>query len=293
MSKRGLPGDFKLRHDAHYVEQLAARSSGAPIGRLIPIERLEPNPTQPRVEIGDLADLVESIKAVGVLEPILVRPAEIGGRFMIISGERRYRASLQAGLKEMPCIEMNVDDRTVAEIALIENLQRKDLTPFEEAEGLEALATRYGYTHEQIATRIGKSRSSITEALSIATLPAEVKDVCRRADISSKSLLLQVVRLKDPVKMLEFVERIGRQGMTRDEARAARKPAASTRPRPYEFKFQPSTKEFSISLRFRRSAVSDSELAGALRSALAEVEARLETAGGAADAGEGSSETRS
>jgi len=274
VSKRGLPTDFKLRHDSHYVEQLAARSPGAPIGRLIPIDRLEPNPNQPRVEIGDLSELVDSIRAVGVLEPILVRPAEIGGRFMIISGERRYRASLQAGLKEMPCIEMDVDDRMVAEIALIENLQRKDLTAFEEAEGLEALATRFHYTHEMIAQRVGKSRSSITEALSIATLPAEVKEQCRRADISSKSMLLQIVRLKDPALMLAFVERVRRQGMTRDEARAARKPESS-RPRPFEFRFQPASKEFSISMRFRRSAVSDEELAGALRSALADVERRL------------------
>jgi ParB family chromosome partitioning protein len=278
VSKRGLPTDFKLRHDSHYVEQLAARSSGAPIGRLIPIDRLEPNPSQPRVEIGDLTELVDSIRAVGVLEPILVRPAEIGGRVMIISGERRYRASLQAGLKEMPCIEMDVDDRMVAEIALIENLQRKDLTAFEEAEGLEALATRFHYTHEMIAQRVGKSRSSITEALSIATLPAEVKEQCRRADISSKSMLLQIVRLKDAALMLEFVERVRRQGMTRDEARAARKPESS-RPRPFEFRFQPTSKEFSISMRFRRSAVSDDELAGALRSALAEVERRLRGAG--------------
>jgi ParB family chromosome partitioning protein len=274
VSKRGLPTDFKLRHDAHYVEQLAARSSGAPIGRLIPIDRLAPNPGQPRVEIGDLTELVDSIKAVGVLEPILVRPAEIGGRFMIISGERRYRASLQAGLKEMPCIEMDVDDRTVAEIGLIENLQRKDLTAFEEAEGLEALATRFGYTHELIAQRVGKSRSSITEALSIATLPADVKDLCRRADMTSKSMLLQVVRLKNAALMRDFVERVRRQGMTRDEARAARKPGPG-RPKPFEFRFQPSTKEFSISMRFRRSEVSDDDLAAALRAALAQVEARL------------------
>lgn len=284
MSKRGLPTDFKLRHDSHYVEQLAARSSGAPVGRLIPIDRLEPNPGQPRVEIGDLTELVASIKSVGVLEPILVRPAEIGGRFMIISGERRYRASLAAGLKEMPCIEMDVDDRTVAEIALIENLQRKDLTAFEEAEGLEALAGRFGYTHEEIARRIGKSRSSITEALSIATLPADVKEQCRRADISSKSMLLQIVRLKEPDLMREFIDRVRRQGMTRDEARAARKPAGG-RPKPFEFRFQPTSKEFQISMRFRRSTVSDEDLAGALRAALAEVEARIEQgSSGSADA---------
>lgn len=265
MSKRGLPTDFKLRHDKHYVEQLAARSSGAPIGRMIPIDRLEANPLQPRVEFGDLSELVESIRSVGVLEPLLVRPAEIGGRFMIISGERRYRASLQAGLHEVPCIEMNVDDRAVAEIALIENLQRKDLTAFEEAEGLEALATRFGYTHEEIAQRVGKSRSSITEALSIATLPVEIKELCRRADISSKSMLLQVVRQKDVAAMRAFVERVRLQGLTRDEARAARK-APAARPRPYEFRFQPEGREFTLNLKFRKTQVSRSELARTLRS---------------------------
>jgi ParB family chromosome partitioning protein len=264
VSKRGLPTDFKLRHDKHYVEILAARTSGAPIGRMVPIDRLEPNPGQPRVEIGDLGDLVESIRAVGVLEPLLVRPAEIGGRFMIISGERRYRASLQAGLHELPCIEMNVDDRAVAEISLIENLQRKDLTAFEEAEGLEALATRFGYTHEEIAARIGKSRSSITEALSIATLPGEVKDLCRRADITSKSMLLQVVRQKTPEAMLEFVARIRREGLTRDGARAARK-APSARPKPFEYRFQPDTREFTLNIRFRRTQVSRADLATTLR----------------------------
>ncbi|HEY7910958.1 MAG TPA: ParB/RepB/Spo0J family partition protein, partial [Blastocatellia bacterium] len=161
---------------------------------MIPIEKLAPNPGQPRVEIGDLSDLIASIREKGVLEPILVRPSDVGGRFMIISGERRYRASLEVGLKEMPCIEMDVDDRAVAEISLIENLQRKDLTPFEEADGLQALAQRFGYTHEEIAKKIGKSRTSITESLSLTNIPPAVRDLCRRADIASKSMLLQVVR---------------------------------------------------------------------------------------------------
>src|SRR6476660_2935190 len=123
---------------------------------MIPIDKLAPNPNQPRVEIGDLSELVSSIKEKGVLEPLLVRPSDVGGRFMIISGERRYRASLEAGLAELPCIELDVDERDVAEISLIENLQRKDLTAFEEADGLQALAVRFGYTHEQISKKIGK-----------------------------------------------------------------------------------------------------------------------------------------
>jgi ParB family chromosome partitioning protein len=266
VSKRGLPTDFKLRHDSHYVEQLAARSSGAPIGRLIPIDRLEPNPNQPRVEIGDLSDLVDSIRAVGVLEPILVRPAEIGGRFMIISGERRYRASLQAGLKEMPCIEMDVDDRMVAEIALIENLQRKDLTPFEESEALHGLAESCGYTHEDLARRLGKSRTSVTESLALNAMPHEVRNLCRLADISSKSLLLQVVRQDTPEKMTALVEKIASGGTsaTRQQLRdAVAKPKAG-RPKHYVFAYRPPTKAFNLKISFAKSRASRDEVIDAL-----------------------------
>src|SRR5438034_6038488 len=116
-----------MRHDAHYVEELT-QSTTTHVGRMIPIEKLDPNPDQPRTEIGDLTELTASIKEKGVLEPLLVRPSRLNGRWMIIAGERRWRASREAGLREVPCIEMEVDDRGVAEIALIENMQRKDLT---------------------------------------------------------------------------------------------------------------------------------------------------------------------
>src|SRR5437899_5157084 len=168
-----------MRHDAHYVEELT-QIGPSNVGRLIPIDKLDPNPDQPRTEIGDLTELTASIREKGVLEPLLVKPTM--GRWMIIAGERRWRSAKDAGLTELPCIEMDVDDRAVAEIALIENMQRKDLTPFEEAEGLMVLVERFGYTHEEVARKIGKSRSSVTEALTIATLPAEVKEQCRRAD---------------------------------------------------------------------------------------------------------------
>jgi ParB family chromosome partitioning protein len=255
-----------MRHDRHYVEELASRS-GAPIGRMISIERLEPNPQQPRIEIGDLTDLIASIREKGVLEPLLVRPSEVGGRFMIISGERRYRAAREAGLRELPCIEMEVDDRAVAEIALIENLQRKDLTPFEEAEGLMVLAERFGYTHEEVARKIGKSRSSVTEALSIAAMPAEIREACRRADIGSKSLLLQVARQPSEEAMRGFVKRIVEQGMTRDEARRARRQKHS-RPQPYIHRYQAPNHDYILELRFRRSSVSQDEVALALEQAL-------------------------
>jgi ParB family chromosome partitioning protein len=270
VSKRGLPTNFKLRHDAHYVELLTSKG-GAPIGRMIPIDKLAPNPGQPRVEIGDLSELTISIKSKGVLEPLLVRPSDVGGRFMIISGERRYRASLAAGLTELPCIEMDVDDRDVAEISLIENLQRKDLTPFEEADGLQALADRFGYTHEQIAKKIGKSRSSITEALSLAGIPAEIRDLCRRADISSKSTLLQVVRQPDVEEMQRFVETIGKAGLTRDQAREARQ-GKQKKAKGFVFNFAGKGQSFSLTLKFRKAGASSADIAGALTEALQSVE---------------------
>ena len=139
--KRGLPVQVKMRHDTHFVEELAARHE-APVGKMIPLSAIEPDPHQPRSSMGDLEDLVASIRAKGVLEPILVRPRPqtveellVGPAYRIISGERRYRAAQEAGLYEVPAIEMDVSEDEALEIALIENLQRKDLTPFEEAEG--------------------------------------------------------------------------------------------------------------------------------------------------------------
>lgn len=271
MSKRGLPDNFRLRHDTHYVELLTGTTGGAPVGRMIPIDKLAPNPGQPRVEIGDLTELIASIKEKGVLEPLLVRPSDVGGRFMIISGERRYRASLEVGLSELPCIEMDVDDRGVAEIALIENLQRKDLTAFEEADGLRALAVRFGYTHEEIATKVGKSRTSITEAFSIASLPPDVREACRRADISSKSLLLQIARQPTDREMRQFVEQIKSPGPARDEARRVRK-ADPREASNYVFRYKPEADDWRLTLQFARADVTTENLREALLATIESLE---------------------
>lgn len=268
-TKRGLPASLKMRHDRHYVEELASLR-GAPIGRMIALDRLEPNPNQPRIEIGELDELIASIKEKGVLEPLLVRPSMVGGRYMIISGERRYRAAREAGLREVPCIEMEVDDRAVAEIALIENLQRKDLTPFEEANGLQLLVDRFGYTHEDIARKIGKARTTVTEALTIATMPPEVKEQCQRAEISSKTLLLEIARQPNHEAMMEFVGRVVKQGMTRDEARRARK-NKQARPQPYVYHYASPERDFTLEIKFRRSAVTQEDLIEVVEYLLAEL----------------------
>ena len=174
LRRTGLPAVVKMRHDAHYVEEIISRS-GAAIGRMIPIEQITPNADQPRKDRGDLRGLTESVRDKGVLEPLLVRHLPETGRYMIISGERRFHAARAAGLRELPCIEKDVNDAETLEIALIENLQRKDLTPFEEADGLQALAERFGLNHEEIAQRLAKGRSSVTEVLSLRAIPDEVK----------------------------------------------------------------------------------------------------------------------
>src|SRR4029079_15959651 len=134
-----------MRHDEHYVDALAA-SAGGPTGRLVPIDQVDPNPHQPRQVMGDLSELIASIGEKGILEPLVVRPR--GDRFQIGAGERRYQAAVQAGLRELPVVVRDVDDTEVIELALIENLQRKDLTPFEESEAMYGLAEQCGYTHE-------------------------------------------------------------------------------------------------------------------------------------------------
>src|SRR3984957_8593943 len=143
VSKRiGLPVTLKMRHDAHYVETLTSYS-GASVGRMIPIDKIRPNPDQPRKFIGDVSELAASIWEKGVLEPLLVRYVLREDAYYIISGERRFHASQLAGLHELPCIEKIADDAETLELALIENLQRKDLTPFEEADGLQRLADHF------------------------------------------------------------------------------------------------------------------------------------------------------
>ena len=273
MSKRGLPAGLRMRHDAHYVEELAQHRP-APIGRMIALDKLDPNPDQPRVEIGDLEELTSSIREKGILEPLLVKPSRLSGRWMIIAGERRWRAAREAGIREIPCIEMDVDDRAVAEIALIENMQRKDLTPWEEADGLRALCERFGYTHEEVARKVGKSRSTITEALSIATLPEDVRERCRRADITSKSLLLEIVRQPDDESMRRMTDEIVLKGLTRDDARASRRAyqeKGKASPKPYVFRYQSPGREFKLEIHFRRTNVEPVDLVAAFQEVIKEV----------------------
>jgi ParB family transcriptional regulator, chromosome partitioning protein len=259
VSKAGLPIGVKMRHDAHYVDQIATKSRS--IGRTIPVTSIFPNPEQPRTEFGDLTDLTESIKEKGVLEPLLVLPTD-DGKFMIIAGERRWRASQLAGLTEVPCIEMKVDEKGLAEIALIENLQRKDLTVWEEADGLAALKEKFGYTQDEIAQKISKGRTTVTELMTIAGLPTAIRVRCKEVNISSKAILLDIARQFDDAAMGDYLDNL--TSGKKKPAAAAQQAKGSARQQPAPngnshsesavgaiFQFVPDDESFTLEIRFK------------------------------------------
>lgn len=153
---------------------------------VLPLSEIVPNKEQPRktFDEGALQELADSITQHGVLQPLLVRPLP-GGGYQLVAGERRWRASRLAGLKEVPVVVKDLSDVETMEIAIIENLQREDLNPIEEAEGLQALIDRCGFTQEDVATSVGKSRPAIANSLRLLRLPPEVRDMTREGTISA------------------------------------------------------------------------------------------------------------
>ena len=152
----------------------------------LPLQKVEPNPNQPRRSFDEeeLQALADSIAEHGILQPLAVRALD-GGFYQIIAGERRWRAARMAGLSEVPVVVLDADDRTVMELALIENLQRQDLNPMEEAEGYRVLMEDYGLTQEQAAARVGKSRPAVTNALRLLALPDEVREMVENGTLSA------------------------------------------------------------------------------------------------------------
>jgi ParB family chromosome partitioning protein len=264
-----------MRHDAHYVDELTRRS-GRHIGSMLPLDMVEANPDQPRTSLGNIEELAASIREKGVLEPILVR--QIGpNKYQIISGERRYRAAAMVGLDEIPAIELDVDDKEQLEIALIENIQRKDLTAFEEAEGFLLLQQRFGYTHEKISQVIGKSRTTITETLTINEIPARIRAICREAGITNKSVLVQIARAGSEESMEQVVRAFAAGELSREELRkqtAARpEPRKAGRPKNFVFEVKDKSLPFSLNMAFKKPTVEKSEVIDALRELLKRLEA--------------------
>ncbi len=197
--------------------------AGSPGYFLCPLDRLRPNPRQPRQSIDeqDLSDLAASIKEKGVLQPLVVRKAdEQDGAYEIIAGERRFRAAQMAGLATVPVVIKDVSPEEVLELALIENIQRKDLTPIEEALAYKRLLEEYGITQQELSKRVGKDRSTIANSLRLLKLPSDIQEDIAQGHISMghARALLMLEGLKEAMYSLR--DRIKKDGLSVRQAEA-------------------------------------------------------------------------
>jgi ParB family chromosome partitioning protein len=284
--KAGLPPNRRMRHDKHFVDELAQRM-GEGIGRMVRITAISANQNQPRSSLGALDDLQSSIDAHGVLEPLLVRPID-NGRYELVSGERRFHAAMAVGLAEVPCIELRVTDQQALEIALIENLQRKDLTAFEEADGYRTLIAKYDYTHEQVALAVGRSRVTVTETLRLLQIPDSIRDLCRHADITAKGILLEIAKASNLETMARLIREIVENRLDRAAIRQRRAQldhvgtadganANARARRPFMVRFRHPDRAFSLSLSFRTETEPEPrQVIEALREVIRQLEASLE-----------------
>ncbi|MGN0533409.1 MAG: ParB/RepB/Spo0J family partition protein [Eubacterium sp.] len=215
----------------------------------LPINDIEPNKDQPRktFDEGALQELADSITQHGVLQPLLVRPIPSGG-YQLVAGERRWRASRMAGLKEVPVVVKELSDIETMEIAIIENLQREDLNPIEEAEGLQALIDRCGFTQEQIAVSVGKSRPAIANALRLLKLPESTRKMTRDGVISAGHARA-LLAFDNPLIIEEVAKNIVEKGLTvRDVERLAKTATRDTKPQRHTKRRDPFYDEVELSL---------------------------------------------
>ena len=193
-----------------YMEEPVSKSPY----QLLPIHKVEPNPGQPRQDFDpeELQALADSIATHGIVQPLTVR-ALPGGYYQIIAGERRWRAARLAGLKEVPAVIMEADDKKTMELALIENLQRQDLNPVEEALGYQSLMADYGLTQEETASRVGKSRPAVANALRLLGLPQAVLELVRSGSLSAGHARA-VLTLKTAKQQEDAARRIAALGLS-------------------------------------------------------------------------------
>ena len=217
----------------NFLNEIDGNSSSSSTGSTkIKINEIRPNPYQPRKEFDQtgLQELADSIKENGVFQPVLVRKSSISG-YELVAGERRLRASKLAGLKEIPAIIKDFDDKAMMEISLLENIQRKDLTPIEEATAYEKLIKKFNYTQEQLAKRIGKSRANVTNLLRLLTLPFEVQKLVNNGKLSygqARTLLA----LDSEDKIINLANRCVKEGLSvRELESITKKPTSKTKPK--------------------------------------------------------------
>lgn len=179
----------------------------------VDINDIKPNSAQPRKHFDEnkLNELAESIKSNGVIQPLIIRNAENG--YELVAGERRWRASRIAGLKKVPCIIRNFDDKQNAIVAIIENMQRENLDPIEEAEGLKSMTEKYGFTQEQVSNSLGKSRTYITNSIRLLKLPKEIQEYISGGQMSAAHGRT-IINVSDAAKQKEICEKVLKKGLS-------------------------------------------------------------------------------
>lgn len=245
--------------------------------RIIEISRIKLDPEQPRKSLNQkrLNELAESIKKHGLLQPISVEYIEHEDCFKIISGERRYKAAILSELQELPCIIKNIDRHTRLVHQLIENIQRQDLPPLEEAESIQTLINKKridnpNYSQREVSRELGLPKSYVNEMLSLLKLPQNIKESVRTSDTVPKSLLLLLLRQSDEKNIREFYRQIKEGKLTVREVKMKLKKSKVKKGRPkyYEYKFESPGREFILKIKFRKPEVEQFEITNAIRQVL-------------------------
>jgi len=245
--------------------------------RIIDISRIKSDPDQPRKSLNQksLNELAESIKKHGFLQPITVEYIEQEDYFKIINGERRYKAAKLVGLQELPCIIKYIDKHVRLIHQLIENIQRQDLPPLEEAESIQALINKKrmdnpNYSQREASRELGLPKSYINEMLTLLKLPKDIKESARTSDTVPKSLLLLLIRQSDEKNIRNFYRQIKEGKLTVREAKTelTKSKDKKGRPKYYEYKFKSPKNEFVLKIKFRKPEVEQSEIINAIHQVL-------------------------
>ncbi len=213
------------------LDEVEAPAEGGRAGVTeLPVEAIKANPSQPRrrFDDADIEDLAASIREKGVLQPILVRPSVFAGEYEIVAGERRWRAATRTGVRTIPALVRSLSDAEVLEIAIVENVQRVDLSPIEEAEGYRALVDRLGRSQGEVGEQVGKSRAHVANAMRLLQLPDKVLELVRQGRLSAGQVRPFIGRADAERLALQVLEK----GLTARQAETLARAGAKAQPRP-------------------------------------------------------------
>ncbi len=234
----------------------------------IPLSKIQPNDEQPRTHFDEekLNELAQSIKDKGILQPIIVRPTLDNQRYLLLAGDRRFRAAKIAGLRDIPAVIKKDEDPL--EIALIENLQREDLNPIELAEGLQKLKEQNKYSDADIGRILGISRTRANEILALTRLPDAIKQECRHVDSVPKTLLCQIVRMGNLEQILEAWEQYKSGNLSIIQARQQKNSKPKKTNKQNEYVREPKDEKYKLIIRFRRRSFSEEDVLNVLNKEL-------------------------